>query len=248
MTSSPKDISEVVKNVISSIAVVVSGFWILYQWDTIFPKTQADVHLAAATVRTDVSGTLTVTIGMEGSEISFVDPRASDEPRGVQDYCTENSSQVLLYRTPISGQITLKSASAIPVRARIERIRILVAPISEERMAVEASPSPRMTPLKMEEVGDLSDDQIFLGGLRENRVERGQEIKASFLFDAQVPVRCDQLERLMLFQTDIRLVAINPTTGLEFGEAVPKVLVTACQLNPRGGPACNVEGIAGYGQ
>ncbi len=56
--------SETISNLVSDGAIVVGGIWVLYQWDTMFPKTSADVQTAAASVRTDVSGTFAVRLGM----------------------------------------------------------------------------------------------------------------------------------------------------------------------------------------
>ena len=40
--------SEDVKNWVSALSIVVGGLWVLYQWNTLFPKTAAEVAVSAA--------------------------------------------------------------------------------------------------------------------------------------------------------------------------------------------------------
>jgi hypothetical protein len=245
-----KERSEIAKNLVSTAAVLVGGLWVLYQWDTVFPKTRADVQAAAASVRTDVSGIFTAQLGMgdTGEPPPFRIPGSAEEQSSAQDYCAANPQAVLLQTTPVFGQLSMKSASAIPVRARVERVRVSTAPISGSGIAPAAGGKSGASAVAIAPVATLDDERLFFGGLRENRVEKGQEVQVALMFDARIPVRCAQLERLLLLQIDVALTAIDPASDRPIGNPVPKVFVTSCQLNPRTPPSCNVKGVEATGQ
>lgn len=241
--------SEIIKNLVSAGAVIVGGLWVLYQWDTLFPKTSADVRSAAASVRTDVSGSFTVHMGLgdDGSPIAFRAPGASPE-QGVTDYCSAAPGTTLIQSSPVFAQLVLRSASAIPVRVRVDRIDVSTTPIGAASMVPASQPKGSASAAAIMPVATIDDDRMFFGGLRENRVEKGQEVQVAMMFTSETPVRCEELERLMLFRAQVSLTAIDPTKDRPVGDAVPKVFVTTCQLNPRTAPVCNVKDVNALGQ
>lgn len=245
-----KDVSEIAKNLVSTAAVIVGGVWVLYQWDTLFPKTRAEVQAAAATVRTDVSGTFGIQLDLneDGSSIPFKPGSSAAEDVGLQEYCMANPAAVLMQAAPVFGQLVLKSASSIPVGANIENIQLATAPIGTPMIVPRSNQSPGITPVVITNVATVSDNSIFFGGLRENRIEKGQEVQVAFMFNAEIPVQCSQLERIVLFRAQVALTAIDPARDRPVGPPVPKIFVTACQLNPRTGPDCNIKGITARGQ
>ena len=245
-----KERSEILKNLVSTAAVVVGGLWVLYQWDTVFPKTRADVQAAAASVRTDVSGGFTVQLDMndEGSPAPFREQASSAEQGDISTYCAAHPTATLIQSTPVFGQISLKSASGIPVRARVENLQVSTAPISVAGIVPGDARSGGAQAVRITRAAILDDERMFFGGLRENRVEKGQEVQVAVMFNARLPVECAHLERLVLFQAQVALPAIDPAKDKPIGQAVPKIFVTTCQLNPRTAAACNVKGVEARGQ
>lgn len=250
MPPSAKDWSEIAKNVASTVGLVVGGLWVLFQWDTMFPKTRADVQTAAASVRTDVSGVFTVKMGMDdgGDGPKFTAPGSAEEQVGLADYCADNPRAVLLQKTPVFAQLKLKSASAIPVRARVDRVRISTAPISDAAIRPAVSARGAAAAVVATPVAVLDDDRMFFGGMRENRVEKDQEVQVAVMFDAQIPLKCVELQRLALFQVEVALTGVDPSRDRPIGKPVPKIFVTACQLSPYAAPQCNIQDVQAYGQ
>jgi hypothetical protein len=244
-----KERSEILKNLVSTAAILVGGLWVLYQWDTLFPKTKADVQAAAASVRTDVSGTFAMQLDMGGGEPApFIGPAGDVEQDDIHAYCEAHPKAVLIQSSPAFGQLTLKSASAIPVRARIEKIEVATAPISASGITPSAGGKAGAAPVPITQVATLDDDRLFFGGLRENRVEKDQEVQVAMMFDARIPVACAHLERLVLFRAQVALTAIDPASDRPIGAPVPKIFVATCQLDPRTAPACNIAGVEARGQ
>ncbi|BEP96290.1 hypothetical protein GmRootA79_46740 [Acidovorax sp. A79] len=245
-----KERSEVIKNLVSTAAIIVGGLWVLYQWDTLFPKTRADVQAAAASVRTDVSGSFKVELQMDdgGSGAPFLPPPGVSEETSLSDYCLAHPKEVLAHVAPVFGQLVLKSASGIPVRARVDNIQVFTAPISMTNIRPTSTSRFGATSVPTTMVAKLTDENIFFGGLRENRVERGQEVQVAVLFDASIPVQCEHLERLVLFKAEVSLTAMDPARDKPVGSPVSKIFVTACQLNPRSAPTCNINSIEARGQ
>jgi hypothetical protein len=245
-----KELSEVIKNLVSTAAIIVGGLWVLYQWDTLFPKTRADVQAAAASVRTDVSGSFKVQLEMDegGSGAPFLLPPGTGEETSLSDYCLSHPKEVLTHVAPVFGQLVLKSASGIPVRARVDNIQVMTAPISAASIGLTSPPRSGASPVHITLVAKLADERIFFGGLRENRVEKGQEVQVAVMFDATIPVQCEHLERLVLFRAEVSLTAMDPAKDKPVGPPVPKIFVTACQLTPRTAPTCNINSVEARGQ
>lgn len=246
-----KDRSEIIRNLVSAAAVVVSGAWVVYQWDTLFPKTRADVQAAAAGVRNDVSGAFTVEIGLgdTGEPPNFDAPATADGPADLQGHCSTHEDDVLLEHAQLFGELKLRSASAIPVRARVEQVRVMTAPIIPPVIRLgTAGGGGSARPIAVTPVATIADEGLFFGGLRENRVEKGQEIVVAMMFGVEIPAKCSSLDRLLIVQSDVALTAIDPTTDRPVGTPVRKIFVTTCQLSPRASARCNIEGVQAVGQ
>ncbi len=146
------------------------------------------------------------------------------------------------------AQLVLKSASAIPVRVRVDRVDVSTAPIGSSGITPASQAVGSAHAVVTTPVATIDDDKMFFGGLRENRVEKGQEVQVAMMFNATVPLRCAKLERLLLFRAQVSLTAIDPTRDRPVGEPVPKVFVSTCQLDPRTPAHCNVKEVNAYGQ
>jgi len=246
-----KELSETVQNFVSTAAIIVGGIWVLYQWDTMFPKTRSDVQSAAATVRTDVSGTFSVQLGLDtqdGGQIPFHLSGGSSEDSDITAYCLSHPSATITQVTPVYSKLKLQSASAIPVRARIEGIGVSTAPVEAAYYTPSSTAGAIVSDIPITPLASFTDDNMFFGGLRENRVETGQSVEIAMMFNAQIPFSCAQLERLIIFQADVSLTAIDPVKDRNIGPSVAKKFVSTCQLDPRTGAHCNVTEIGAFGQ
>ena len=106
MAASLKEISETLRNLTMAGAVIVSGVWVYYQWDTLFPKTQAEVSAAAATVVADVSGRLDVSLAAPPADLSL------------SSACSASSDNLAHLQIPLLARISIESAAAVPVLIR----------------------------------------------------------------------------------------------------------------------------------
>ncbi|MBX7526565.1 hypothetical protein [Qipengyuania vesicularis] len=244
-----KEQSEVLKNLVAAAALIVGGGWTLYQWNTIFPKQDADVKQAASTVRTDVSGSFELSTGGMGL-LEVSDEGESGGSNGVGNlyfYCSENPRSPLTAKIPFFGTLNLKSASKIPVMARIDTIEVSKLAVTKVQFSAQSVTDPSASALPSTVVATLDDDDVFLGGLRENRVEAGQEIKAAMAFETTIPIGCSPFTNMLLVQANISLRPIDPVSG-DIGDSVNKVFVSNCQIAHYGEIECNVDGPEALGQ
>lgn len=241
-----KDWSEALKNLVTAAALVIGGLWAFYQWDALFPKTSAEVRSVASTVRTEVSGTLNVQLGLtsdDGSNLTFEDGR-----RSWYGYCEDGGTHLKL-STPVFASLVLESGSAIPVSAKVDKITISTAPLLSPFLEISESSAAGAThSFSVTPVAEVTTQSAFLGSAQENRVEQGQQVKVGLMFNAAIPLECDQQEVLILFQADVTLTALDVTSPYKTVGSAKKVFVSACQLNPRTAAQCNIESIQAYGQ
>ncbi len=243
---SAKEISETVKNYFTIAATIVGGIWVYYQWGVIFPKTQADVLTAAATVRTDVSGEMKFQMGIDRSVETVLAADSSDGD--LSTYCTAHPDATFRLTTPMFGTITINSASKVPVMSRVARLRLLRAPSASPAISIADSHAASAKPMAVEDLVELDDDGLFAGGLRENRIEAGQSVSVSFMFDADIPINCKQLNVILLVQADLDLNAIDPASGKTVGAGARKVLVYGCKSGFGHGDAFSEEIFYSVGQ
>jgi hypothetical protein len=237
---STKDKSEVVKNLISAAGIVVGGIWVLFQWNTIFPKTQAEVISAASDLRADVSGQL---------HVSFGDGGATSVRYGEEvDPCISNPKHVKVLDSVVSGSAKLDSATQRPLKAYFEGITVKAADNYIVRVGKAEDSSPSVSEIEFIQVGRAGLG-VMLGGLSENRIEKGQSIKSSFLFSMSIPFTCNASEKLVAFEARFKIVPVDVESGADLPDkAVPKVLITACQISSDGFGGCNIANIDAYGQ
>lgn len=249
-----KDLTEIIKNLASVLALIAAGAWTVIQWDTIFPKTIADVQKAAASVRTDVAGSLTIQVGIPElvSEDLQTTPEAAQTkpPESADEFCAANMNGAIVKSSPVTGQIVIKSASGIPVLAKVENVQFELSGIPHQGQIGSAQPTEgAIRVIAPSSRQSIDDGRIFFGGLRENRIETGQEVKIAFLFDADIPIPCNQsLGALVIFRTSVLLKAIDPVSSEVVANEVRKVFISACQVDVRTGAHCNIDTFEAYGQ
>lgn len=233
-----KEQSEAIKNIATAIGIAVGGGWILFQWNVLFPQTEADVLVASASIRADVSGTLSISVGDDGaSGTSFT------------DFCQDDQSATNTLSAWVSGNFRLTSASKLPLNSYFREVLVLTADSSEKVVAIEGDTTPEAIELvELSRLGTVSPKAI-VGGLSENRVEQGQSIQSSFVFRINLPFSCTETEKLVVFQANFDIVPVDPRSGEEnTDDAVRKVVISACQIQPYGYGACNIDRISAYGQ
>jgi hypothetical protein len=235
-----KETTESIGSIVQTGAIIVGGVWVLYQWNTIFPKTRADVMTAAAAIRTDIGGGLQVSVGGEAETDADFDQAA---------LCEANPSTIVSRRSIVSGQVTAKSASDIPIRVSFDRLEAFSAPGLSDRVSVGAPEGAGLQGYPLEPAGDIGGGDIILGGLKENRIEKGEEVQVSFLTNFQLPFGCKDRERIVVWKFTVGLQAIDPRTGEPIeGSNASKIFISGCQISPSTYANCNIDQIEAYGQ
>jgi len=241
ITLGGKDLSETIRNYVTIASVVIGGGWVLYQWDTLFPKTRADVSTAAAKIRTDVKATALVSLDRGEGDHS---PEDGEVPKA----CDTETRRFL-----VSGNLGVESASAIPIRATVASVEVLAG--DTPTMGIVPATADAITPLEMRPVATIPGETAFLGGLSTNRVEQGQTIASSFIwtFEMQFPCTGPEgglgQEKLVVFRFNLDLEAINPASGATIdGADARKVALSVCQVTARAHANCNLEDLQAFGQ
>lgn len=238
--AAPKDKSEIVKNLVGALAIVVGGGWVLFQWGTFFPKTQSEIISAASDIRADVAGRLNVSIGDGGATTLQADE--------VGSACEADPKSVRILDAMVSGNASLESRTSRPLKAYFEGITVSAADVYKLRRGSAIDDAPLITPIDFVQIGK-ADAKILLGGLSENRIEKGQSIKSPFVFSLKIPFKCADQEKLVSFAATFRLVPIDVITDADLtGKEVTKVLISSCQISSNGYGGCNLENIEAFGQ
>lgn len=236
-----KERSEIVKNFVSAAAVIVGGFWVLYQWDTLFPKTSAEVTRAAAGVRSALSGALEISMGREG------------EPTSFDDVCSKGSEAAHL-QMPLVGRLVLESASGAPVLVRLGDLEVSRYQLGWNTVEAGAPEGPATPVAPITIRAPLPADSV-LGGLHWSRIEQGQSIALSFALRVNLPFPCwlsvadHGTHPIFAIGVGTQVQAIDPRNGAPIEDStVRKVFLRSCQVSPNGETNCNLEQLVGAGQ
>jgi hypothetical protein len=244
--SAIKDWAEIISKAIPAVAILVTGGWVYYKWDSVFPKQNAEVLSAAADIRTDISGEFTLQVGDGGAS----SPAFKGEQLDPLELCEQNKSTIILLDTLVAGSLAIKSASKIPVASKFVKLEVQAAQNSPPLLSVAkpSEPTNAVSSLSFRQVGTIGPDAI-IGGLAENRVEKDKEIKNSFLLNLKLPFDCSRSDSLVVFRAEYELTAIDPVKNSPMqGATVKKVFVSGCQITMAGDGGCNIERIEAYGQ
>ena len=238
--------SEDVKNWVSALSIVVGGLWVLYQWNTLFPKTEAEVAVSAASLRTRTGGDVTVTLipPPEG------DYPATPDGRYFHEVCGDGGAASVRVRLPVRVALTLTSSAPIPIR--VEVTEFLLAEVVDPPAALVAGPAPAFVADALGPVEAVAlSDAAFVGGLRWTHVEPGGSSAVAVLGSVNLPFSCSfggssatPAEFAFGLKTELRAVGRDGSLG----EAAERYFYRLCRVNPDGGSSCAMaEAEAGDG-
>lgn len=237
--------SEDLKNWVTTISIVIGGIWILYEWRTIFPKTQSEISVSAAALRTRTIGEISVSVTQqrEGTGVTTADGRTFEEV--CMSDSEPNSADIII---PMRILFVLKSISPMPVRVNVTdfvlyEIYDIQPIIDEEKESVDDYEfianhigKGRSTPL---------GPDAFIGGLQWTDVEPGGDGALAILGSVKLPFSCGFGGAPLTpgeFGIGIKakLASINKD-GI-IGEEVDRYFYKVCNINTDGGSNCLSSG------
>lgn len=228
--------SEDVKNWVTAASIVVGGLWVLYQWNTLFPKTEAEVAVGAATLRTRTGGDVAVTL---------IPPPEGEYPvtadgRYFHEVCVEGAAEAVRVKLPVRVALTLTSSAPIPVR--VEVTEFLLAEVLDPPAALVAGPAPAFVADSLGPVEAVAlSDAAFVGGLGWTHVEPGGSSAVAVLGSVNLPFSCafggsSSTPGEFAFGLKAELRAVGRDGSL--GEAAERYFYRLCRVNPDGGSSC----------
>ena len=120
-------LSEDVKNWVTAVSIVVGGCWAFFEWNTLLPKTDAEIQKEIAELRTRTTGSLDIAIF---SLVDGEEPTTKDG-RGWYEICGgDNAPSKIFVKLPVRAQLTLQSSSPLP--AIVEVTDFLVSELESE--------------------------------------------------------------------------------------------------------------------
>ncbi len=244
VSESFKNNSEGIKNVVTTIAIIVAGAWTYFNWDTLLPKSNAEILSSAATIRTDVKGSLNVQIG-NGAGGIFHDP---DRDQKLSEVCANDQSTTNKLVIPLSARLELQNTSSLPVRTTISNFRIQSSNVPGEAIVFSASEDYVFEPYEFEEVGRIDGPESFIAGLQSNRIEAGQEISSSILLKTEIPFGCSETEKILQITSEVDLVGVDPVTDQDLANSsARKVFASFCQVTLGQWMNCNLVNLEAFG-
>jgi hypothetical protein len=226
-----KDQSETIRNVAGAIAIIVGGGWVLYKWNTMFPKTEAEVLTASASVRTDVTGDMSVHLGGLASDGYIIDDQTSQ----AQESCAAlPAGSPGFVPVPVSARINISSASQIPVRIQIREMELVWTTL-EQRHVVTGAPREPFEPLHLQSASTELADGDFVGALSWSRVEMGGSVSLAIAKTFNLPLTCvpDDNDWVppgwISISVSSDIIGVDPRSGTDIeGAHVKKVFTAAC--------------------
>jgi len=178
--------SEDAKNWVTSISIIVGGFWVLFQWNVLFPKTAADIEITAAELRTRTSGDLHVALypALGGVAPSTADGRDSYE------LCSDEGTDSVTLQFPIRMGLILESNAPIPIRVVAQDFLISEIKEMSATLSDEAAP-PAFTPDAFGPVRTTKlEESAFVGGLNWTHVEPDGKATLALMGTVSLPFSC----------------------------------------------------------
>lgn len=242
--------SEDAKNWTTVASIIIGGFWVLFQWNTLFPKTDAEVELGAAEVRARTTGVVNIELV---ATPDGVEPTTS-EGTSFTDACDQSQQDHVSLLTPARMSLQLSSSAPIPVR--VEATHFLLAEVLLQEPTISMSNgSPIFVPDSLGEVQSLPlTENAFVGGLRWTNVEpQGQGILA-VLGSVNLPFSCGYgasgwtpAEFALGLKVTIQAVGRSGALGGE----IERYFYQVCKIKADGGSTCsnrNAETDDGFGR
>ncbi len=241
-----KDLTEALRNLAAAAGILVGGGWVLYEWTTLFPKTEAEVSGAAAMMRADVRGSLSLTLG-NGSV-----PRMEDG-RDFAAFCADEPREVAVMELPMLGALSMTNEAAIPMRVDVDQLQVTSfrprgASLHAGRPALDDAfafvPGVKL-------FRDIPLASI-VGGLFSSRVEKGQTASAMLVLRPKLQFDCRYLAEIAahppLFAIGVLVyvTGIDSRSGADIAESrVWKSFTQVCRVSAQGSADCTVGGSAG---
>lgn len=236
--------SENAKNWATAAAIAVGGFWTLYQWETLFPKTSSEVDISVADIRARTNGRLDVEI-MPAPD--GVEPTTA-ENESFYELCAADAQRSVFIRFPVRLRLTLQSNAPVPVR--VDVTEFLIATVNESWASI-ADSKPE-TLFKAATLGEVNatplDDQAFIGDLSWTHVEPDGSGALAILGDAYLPFGCwfsgstlTSAEFAIGLRASIKPVLRDGSFG---NEAAERHFYQLCKVNADGGSTCPPGGMS----
>jgi hypothetical protein len=229
-----KETSEAVRNLVLAAAVVISGLWVFYQWDTLFPQTRAQVETAAAAVQSDVSGVL---------EVWLADP-----PPGISlaAACAGATGAAHL-EIPLYGRLATASAADVPVLVRLTTLDIARYRAGRSE-AVAGMPEAGFAPVRREGLwSEIPVDAVL--GPPAHALGRGQSDSFAFMVRARFPFDCADLAedpaaaQVFAVTAAVGVDRFDPETAAVLPDRrVEKGFADVCWIVPDGRSDCDFSG------
>ncbi len=229
-----KDLSEAVRNLVLAAAVVISGLWVLYQWDTLFPRTRAEVETAAAAVQSDVSGTF---------EVWLADPPPGLALAGA---CAGAVDEAYL-EIPLYGRLDTASAADVPVLVRLITLDIARYPAGRAE-AVAGPAGTAFASVRREGLrAEIPFDSVL--GPPAHALDRGQSDSFAFMVRARFPFDCAEVAgdvsaaQVFAVTAAVSVDRFDPETAAVLPDRnIEKGFVDVCWIAPDGRSDCDFRG------
>ncbi|MDJ0629329.1 MAG: hypothetical protein QNJ44_13805 [Rhodobacter sp.] len=229
--------SEDVKNWVTSISIIVGGFWVLFQWNVLFPKTAADIEITAADLRTRTSGVLHVALY---PALGGVSPSTADG-REFYELCAEAGTDSVTLRFPIRMALNLESNAPIPIRVvgqdfLVSEIKEMSATLSDEEGLPAFTPDA-FGPVRMTKL----EESAFVGGLNWTHVEPDGKATISLMGTVSLPFSCfyggsGWTPAEYAFGLNVKMSSVSRDGALE--NEIERFFYNICKVNADGGSTC----------
>ncbi len=235
--------SEDIKNWVATASILVGGIWVLYQWNTIFPKTKSEVTISAAALRARTLGDISVTL------VPTPDGTAPTTAQG-EDFsqaCQKEQATRMLIQIP--ARIVLRFTSNAPIPVRVEVTDLLLMEMAARVPAVMTAGKPPI--FIADTLGPVQSAPLpegaFLGGLRWTHVEPQGSSVLAIVGALNLPFSCGAggsswtaAEFAIGLKANVRAIDISGTLG----EIVDRYFYQVCRVNADGGSTCAIAKAA----
>lgn len=237
--------SDDVKNWVTAAAIVVGGGWTLYQWDTLFPKTAAEIEISVADLRARTHGELSVQLAPPPSG---EEPTAPDG-RTLFEICGSDDGDGATLRFSLRAALAFRSNAPVPVRVDVTDLMIAEIRTNWPEIAETGSDTPFLpTSLGKVRSASLTED-AFIGGLSWTHVEPGGQSAIAVLGDVFLPFDC-AYGGSTLTPTEVAIgikALIRPVDAATDRDPAERSFFRICKINADGGSTCPVGDGGGDG-
>ncbi len=234
------DLSGTVKNWVTTASIIIGGGWVLYEWNTLFPKTDAEVTISTADLRARTIGQLSVNF----SQLPSGEAPTTASGDYFSDTCAAGDVSSVQLGFPAKILLELKSNAPIPVRVEITDFLLAEILPGVPHVASESAPAIfAENALGAVQSHPLSQD-AFISGLNWTNVEPEGQGNLAVLGTAYLSFSCayggsslTPAEYAIGLKVVIQPVARDGTPG----EPIDRYFYQVCRLNADGGSSCKFE-------